>query len=145
MSSRPTQFASKTGVGTTGLFLCSNAPLSPCPTGTRFLRPRRDRLSGALRLPTPHPVARGAELPSKGAELPADDDLRHPASPDEHASLFFWGRGEYKTKLKPLVNQSIGVGAVVNTKLKARGVLPADNYFHYSAASLLVWGRGEYN
>ena len=24
MSSRPTQFASKTGVGTTGLFLCSN-------------------------------------------------------------------------------------------------------------------------
>jgi len=25
MSGRPTQFASKTGVGTTGLFLCSNA------------------------------------------------------------------------------------------------------------------------
>jgi len=25
MSGRPTQFASKTGVGTTGIFLCSNA------------------------------------------------------------------------------------------------------------------------
>ena len=36
MSSRPTQFASKTGVGTTGRFLCSNSVLTTVSISVRF-------------------------------------------------------------------------------------------------------------